>query len=252
MRKATPYLLAVLTVSGCKATNPGEKAGIDGVTEAPTAAPGETSEAAVRASMQGHDKHGDAMRNAVVRGDLDGAKGEAKLLAQLRVAGPTSGLFRRLRDAMKDAAAQASGASDLKGASHDVGVVAKTCGDCHQMFGRPGMIVGQPPPPASGVRASMQRHQWAAEQLWEGLVVPSDDAWSAGALALADAPLAPEALTPGKAPEPRVGELTQTVHDLGRRAAAVERVDTRADLYGQMLATCADCHKRLGGGPTPP
>ena len=252
MRKTMPYLLAVLAVSGCKATNSGEKAGMGSVTEAPTAASSETSEAAVRASMHGHDKHGDAMRDAMARGDLDGAKGEANVLAELRVAGPTSGLFRHLLDAMKDAAAQASGASDLKRASHDVGIVAKTCGDCHQVFGRPGMIVGQPAAPACGVRASMQRHQWAAEQLWEGLVVPSDDAWSAGALALADTPLAPEALTPGKSPVPRVGELAQTVHDLGHRAGAVERVDVRADLYGQMLATCADCHKWLGGGPPPP
>jgi hypothetical protein len=252
MRKTTLYLLAVLTISGCKATSPGETAGAGPVTEAPTTATGETSEAAVRASMQGHDKHGDAMRDAMVRGDLDGARGEAKVLAEMRVAGPTSGLFRHLLGAMKDAAAQAAGASDLKGAGHDVAMVAKTCGDCHQAFGRPGTIVGQPAAPASGVRASMQRHQWAAEQLWEGIVVPSDEAWSAGALALADAPLAPEELTPGKSPAPRVGELAQTVHDLGRRAGAVERVDVRADLYGQMLGTCADCHRRLGGGPTPP
>jgi hypothetical protein len=252
MRKTTLRLLAALTVCACKATNPSEKSEMDGAPEPPTAAPGEAAEATIRASMQGHEKHGDAMRDAMVRGDLDGAKAEAKLRAELRLAGPTSGLFRHLLDAMKDAAARASGANDLKDAGRDVGIVAKTCGDCHHVFGRPGMIVGQPAAPASGVRASMQRHQWAAEQMWEGLVVPSDDAWNAGALALADAPLAPEALTPGKSPVPRLGELAQTVHDLGRQAAAVERVDVRADLYGQIQATCADCHKWLGGGPTPP
>jgi hypothetical protein len=251
MRKTTLYLLAMLTVSACKAANPSEKAGMDGAPEIPTAAPSEAAEATIRASMQGHDKHGDAMRDAMVRGDLDGAKGEAKLLAEMRLTGPVSGLFQHLLDSMKDAAARASGANDLKEATHDVGVLGKTCGDCHSVFGRPGMIVGQPAAPASGVRASMQRHQWAAEQLWEGLVVPSDDAWSAGALALEDASLTPESLTPGKSPVPRVGELTRTVHDLGRQAADVERADTRADLYGQMLGTCAECHKWLGGGPAP-
>jgi hypothetical protein len=251
MRNTTLYLSAVLTVAGC-ASNPGERAGMVSETEAPTTATGETSEAAVRASMHGHDRHGDAMRDAMVRGDLDGAKAEAKVLAEMRVAGPTSGLFRHLLAAMKDAAARAAGASDLRSASYDVAIVAKTCGDCHQMFGRPGTIVGQPAAPAPGVHASMQRHQWAAEQLWEGLVVPSDEEWSAGGLALADAPLAPEALTPRKSPVPNVEELAQTVHDLGRKAAAVDRVDARADLYGQMLGTCADCHKGLGGGPNPP
>ena len=150
MRKTTLHLWAALTVCACKATNPSEKAEIDGAPEPPTAAPGEAAEAKIRASMQGHDKHGDAMRDAMVRGDLDGAKAEAKLLAELRLAGPTSGLFRHLLDAMKDAAARASGANDLKDASRDVGVVAKTCGDCHTVFGRPGMVVGQPAAPASG------------------------------------------------------------------------------------------------------
>lgn len=252
MRRTTMCLLAALTVSACKATNSSEKAPIADAPGPSSAAPGEAADATLKTSMQGHDKHGDAIRDALVRGDLDGAKGEAKLLAELRVVGPTSQLFRHLLDAMKDAAARASSASDLKDASRDVGVVAKTCGDCHTVFGRPGMIVGQPAPPASGVRAAMQRHQWAAEQLWEGLVVPSDDAWNAGALTLQDAPLAPESLTPGKSPVPRVGELAQTVHGLGRQAATVGRVDVRADLYGQMLATCAECHKWLGGGPTPP
>jgi cytochrome c553 len=202
--------------------------------------------------MQGHDKHGDALRDAMVRGDLDWVKGEARLLAELRVVGPTSGLFRHQLDAMKDAAARVSGANELKDASLDVGVVAKTCGDCHHVFGRPGMIVGQPAAPAAGVRAAMQRHQWTAEQLWEGLVIPSDDAWNAGALVMEEAPLDPEALTPSKSPVPRVGELALTVHDLGRNAAASNRVDLRADVYSQMLATCADCHKWLGGGQTPP
>ena len=247
MRKTTICLLAALTASACKATNSGEKAA-----NADAREPAVPGEATLKASMQGHDKHGDAMRDAMARGDLDGAKGEAKLLAELRVVGPPSGLFQHLLDAMKAAAARASSANDLKDAGRDIGLVAKTCGDCHSVLGRSAMIVGQPAAPAPGVRPAMQRHRWAAEQLWEGLVVPSDNAWSAGALTMADAPLAPEALTPGKSPVPRVGELTQTVHDLGREAATVARVDVRADLYGEMLATCAECHKWFGGGPTPP
>jgi hypothetical protein len=114
------------------------------------------------------------------------------------------------------------------------------------------MLVGQPGAPAAGVRATMQRHQWAAQQLWEGLVVPSDDAWSAGALVMSEAPLEPEELSPGHSSAPRVGELALAVHDLGAKAGVSDRVSVRADLYGQMLASCADCHKWLGGGPTPP
>ena len=102
---------------------------------------------------------------------------------------------------------------------------------------------------SSGAHASMRRHQWAMDRLWDALVVPSDDAWNAGALALAEAPLVPEQLTPSKSPAPRVAELAQTVHDLGLKAASADRGDARAEVYGELLATCAECHKWLGGGP---
>jgi len=63
------------------------------------------------------------------------------------------------------------------------------------------------------------------------------------------APLSPEALTPGKTPVPRVGALEQSVHDLGRQAQATGRVAARALLFGDVLATCGECHQWLGGGP---
>ncbi len=191
------------------------------------------------------------MRDAVARGNLDGAKAEAKLLAELAIEGPTGELWKQLFDAMKSAAARSTSATDVKDAGRDVGLVARTCGDCHTRFGRPGVLIEPPGALRPGVRASMQRHQWATERLWDGLVVPSDDAWNAGALALSEAPLMPEELTPGKTPAPRLGELAQTVHDLGRKAVSVERVDARANLSGDVLATCAECHKLLGGGPHP-
>jgi cytochrome c2 len=200
--------------------------------------------------MQGHEKLGEAMRDAVARGALEEAKGEARLLSELRIEGPGTELWRRMLEATKAAAARVASASDLKDASRGVAVVAKTCGDCHTVLGRPGTTVGDGGPPGSDVRAFMRRHQWAAERLWEGLVVPSDDAWKWGALSLSEAPLAPEQLTPGKSPVPRVGELAQTVHVLANKGVDVERADVRADLYGDVLVTCAECHQWLGGGPS--
>ncbi len=86
-------------------------------------------------------------------------------------------------------------------------------------------------------------------QLRDGLIIPSDDAWRAGAHVLSGSPLAPEVLTPGQTPVPEIGALTQSVHDLGRRAETLEQVDARVELYGEALATCAECHQWLGGGP---
>lgn len=250
MRTIAIYFLAAVAASACRTTSGIQRPGIPEGTESSRPPAPDAREAAVRARMQGHERLGDAMRDAVARGDLDEAKAEAKLLAKLRIEGPSGALWRQMFDAMRTAAAGLSGANDLNEASRDVAMVAKTCGDCHTMFGRPGVIVEQANARASGVRALMQRHQWAAERLWDGLVVPSDDAWRAGAVALAEAPLAPEQLTPGKSPGPKVGELEQAVHQLGQAAANTERVDVRVGLYGQALATCAECHKWLGGGPS--
>jgi hypothetical protein len=251
MRTTTVYLLAALTASACKTTSPSDQARTADAVQSSPAHGGDAREATIQARMQGHERHGDAMRDAVARGDLDEAKAEAKFLSELRIEGPTSGLWKQMFDAMKAAAARSTSTSDLKDAGRDVGLVARTCGDCHTSFGRPGILVEPPGALNSGVHASMRRHQWAMERLWDGLVVPSDDAWNAGALALAEAPLVPEQLAPGKSPVPRVGELAQTVHALALKAASAGRVDARAEVYGEVLSACAECHKWLGGGPNP-
>jgi hypothetical protein len=246
MRTIAIYVLAALTVSGCKTMSRSQHAGTP---DAEPSSPSDAREATVQARMQGHERHGDAMRDAVARGDLDDARVEARLLAELRIEGPTGELWKHMFDAMRAAAARSVSANDLKDVSRDVALVARTCGDCHITFGRPGILIEPPGALSSGLRASMQRHQWAAERLWDGLVVPSDDAWYAGALALSEAPLSPEDLTPGKSPVPRVSELARTVHNLGVKAASAQSVDARAGLYGDVLATCAECHNWLGGGP---
>jgi cytochrome c553 len=189
------------------------------------------------------------MRDAVARGDLEEAKREAKILAELRIEGPTDLAWKERLDAMNAAAARIASSRDVTEASRDVALVARTCGDCHTMLGRRRPSVGQLTGQASAARPVMKRHQWAAAQLWDGLIIPSDDAWKAGAHVLSESPLAPEVLTPGQTPVPKIGALTQSVHDLGRRAETLEQVDARVELYGEALATCAECHQWLGGGP---
>jgi hypothetical protein len=250
MRAAMVCLCTALTASACAGSKRGEGASPADASK-PSATPDSIREMITRARMQGHERLGEAMRDAMARGDLDEVKGEAKLLAELRIDLPSSELWRRLLDATKAAAAHVAGAGDLKEASRGIGAVAKTCGDCHTVMGRPGKIFGYEHAHGSTVPARMQHHQWAAEQLWDGLVVPSDEAWNWGALALSETQLTPEQLTPGKSPVQRIVDMTQTVRALGREASDVERVDARADLYGDLLATCAECHQWLGGGPNP-
>jgi cytochrome c553 len=249
MRTAVVYLCAGLAASACAGSKPGERASAPDESKPSPTPDSSAREMIIRTRMQGHERLGEAMRDAMARGDLDEVKGDAKLLGELRIDTSNSELWRRMLDATKAAAARIVVASDLKEVSRGIGAVAKTCGDCHTLMGRPGKIVGYERAQGPSVPAGMQHHQWAAAQLWDGLVVPSDEAWNWGALALSEAQLTPEQLTPGKSPAQGVVDMTQTVRALGHKAADVERVDVRADLYGDLLATCAACHQWLGGGP---
>jgi len=89
-------------------------------------------------------------------------------------------------------------APDLKSAAKSVSGMARTCGNCHQVneveleFG-----FDTKPPEWADTISLMQRHQWAAERLWEGLIGPSDVAWSRGTDMLVDVPLRPAAATSG-------------------------------------------------------
>jgi len=200
--------------------------------------------------MADHEKHGAALRDAVARGDLDGTRREANVLADLAADGSLDPAWRQKLDAMTAAADRIAKAPDLREASRDLGPLVTTCADCHSELGRPKPpVVGSPEDRASDVRSHMRRHEWAAAQLWNGLVIPSGDAWREGALALSEAPLAPETLTPNEAPMPQIVALAESVHHLGRKAQAAQKPDARAELFGDTMATCAECHQWLGGGP---
>lgn len=200
--------------------------------------------------MRDHDEHGVALRDAIARADLDSARREAKVLADLRIEGPVDPTWRRKLDAMNQAAARVLEAKDLAQASRGLSALATTCGDCHASLGGPGPVVGTPPAEASGAVPRMKRHYWAAARLWDGLVVPSDDAWKAGANVLADAPLEPEALTPGKTPVPKVGVLARSVRDVAKKAIAATSPADRGAAYAEVISSCSSCHEWLGGGPS--
>jgi hypothetical protein len=242
---AAPLLIGQ---AGCRSNPPssnGSHAGPATLTSAPV-----VDTATLKVQMRDHAAHAAAMRDAVTRADLDAAKREAKTLADLRVEGGAAPAWRERLAAMNVAASRVAGAKDLAESSRALSAVARTCGDCHATLGGPHLVVDEPPENAPGpVVPRMQRHQWAAARLWDGLVGPSNRSWRAGATVLMDAPLEPEILTPGRSPVPAIGALASSVHDLGRKARVVEAPADRGAIFGELMSTCSACHQRLGGGP---
>ena len=151
-------------------------------------------------------------------------------------------------DELRTYAALAARAPDPTSAASAVARVAAACGSCHKSTKRgPTYEVRTGPPGADNALATrMIRHTWAADRLWDGLVGPSDESWRAGASVLRDAPLFTDALTQDVAQYEPVTKLAWTVHELGARANSARDQSVRAALYGELLGTCASCHKLLG------
>jgi hypothetical protein len=87
----------------------------------------------------------------------------------------------------------------------------------------------------------MQRHQWAASRLWEGVIGPSDVAWREGASVMARTTIDLARTTNAK-PNEDVVRHAETVHELSLRAIELSEPARRGALYGEMLEACASCH----------
>jgi hypothetical protein len=185
---------------------------------------------------------------ALIRGDLEAARGGAQYIADHdEVSGlPESGT--PWLSAMRAEARSVAAARDIDAASGAASRMVKTCGDCHHTVRKgPSIVVGAlPHESGTATSTEMTLHQWAADRMRDGLIGPSDSAWSAGAAALANDPIyqADVAVRTGRFQQ--MEEMARRTVDLGRRAAAMRDGFERAAAYGEFLASCAACHRTIG------
>jgi cytochrome c553 len=196
----------------------------------------------VRPRMREHFSRGAAIRDAVIRADLEGVRAPATWLAEHpqtdlpASAQPNIGEMQRL-------AAEVAAASDLPQAARGMARLAAACGACHTAISAtPTLMAGIPRDEDDTLPGHMRKHYRAADLLYRGLVVPSTRSWNLGADALAGDPVELE-LKRGSTPQPEIEALAQRLHGLAREARKAEDPKSRSDVYGQMLATCSECHK---------
>ncbi len=186
---------------------------------------------------------------AVTRGDLEATKEPATWLAEYDEPGLPDGSEAFVRE-LQRAAARAVEAKTIETAGAATGRIVAACGSCHREY-KPGMEPTENIEPPAGdesdVATHMVRHAWAADRLWEGLALPSNAAWEAGADVFAGAPLATDDLAFDN-PE-GVRALENRTHELGRRAGLETEPSLRARTYGELLSTCAACHQMTGQQP---
>jgi hypothetical protein len=192
--------------------------------------------------MQAHFKDALLIRQAVIAGTPENAAEPARALTHIQEADRLPESWRGFVDRMQEVAGriqESTLVSRAAAATADLGV---SCGLCHQQRGGP--HASKEPAPAEGttIESRMRRHAWATERLWEGLYVPSDDAWDAGAKALGAAPFPSEVLKQG-------GVYGRTAaRDFARlvvKAPAKRTPRDRAELYAGLLLTCGSCHRAM-------
>jgi hypothetical protein len=193
------------------------------------------------------------IKSFIIMGRLDGVREPATWLADHKTAKGLPANFKPYVELMRSDAREIARASDLKSAAKSVTRMARTCGNCHSIneikleFGFDTM-----PADWADTVSLMQRHQWAADRLWEGLIGPSDAAWSRGTNMLVDVPLRPnyatdESLNDEDSDE--IDRVAHSVHVLGGHGLNAKTLDARSELFSELLVLCADCHAKLSLSP---
>ncbi len=193
------------------------------------------------------------IKSFIIMGDLGGVREPAIWLADHEEMAGLPENFEPYIGLMRQYAREVNNARNLQSAAISVSHMAKTCSNCH--LGNEVKIefgYDQLPAEWSDAVAHMQRHQWAADRLWEGLIGPSDKAWKRGIDMLVDVPLHPDDVTGESSADvdkELIDQLARRIHVLAGQGANIRTPNERAELYGEMLRLCAECHMHLGRGP---
>ena len=224
-----------------------------GLEPRPAAAPvaSEAQLSAVAAHMHEHLAQISAIKSAIISGRLVDAREPATWLAEHETATGLPAEFEKYVSEMRSHALQVLVAPDLASAAESVSHMAKTCGNCH-LVNSVSVQFGydrRPREDLEDVIAHMQRHQWATDRLWEGLIGPSDAAWNKGTDMLIDAPLLPSDVATATEDAAAISRIARRIHALGGIGTETSTPDERSTLYAEVLGLCAGCHTLLNSGP---
>lgn len=201
--------------------------------------------------MHGHLDQISAVKAAVIAGDLDAAREPATWLAEHQQPPGMPDTWAPYMNEMRMQAKVAASATDLETVAAAVSEMARSCGDCHQASGF-AVAFGfdqRPPEDVQNIMTQMQRHLWAADRMWDGLIGPSDKAWGWGTEMLAEVTLTSAQVPTEPGDETRVDSLVQAIREVGNQGSTAPAGESRSAVYGKFLSLCANCHNLTGGGP---
>lgn len=187
----------------------------------------------------------DTIRTAISLGDTESARAAARTIETLDEPEILPEWRPYLAD-LRAAAAQVAVATDPVTEAKAFALVGLRCAQCHQASAARIAFPTVPGPrDKPQVAGQMAAHAWAAARMWEGLIGPSPVLWRAGAESLSDARLT--IVADGDVPghELGIGDDVARVRLLATRAKSVDTLEDRAEIYGEVLATCVRCHAAI-------
>jgi hypothetical protein len=222
------------------------------VSSAPAAAQAVVPQADRAAHMQVHFSQVMTVHEAVIRGDLAAARVPATWLVEHDAPASLPSGSEPYVAQMRRAARRTAQASTVAEAALGTADMLKTCGDCHRGLGTMPAVAPPTGSEVGGMVGHMLAHQRAADQLLQGLIVPSNAMWRAGADGFSGAPLHTDALPADPKLTRQLTASEKRLHELAAQAGKADDGGARAVFYGQLIARCADCHAvhRKVWGPT--
>jgi len=240
MASRSAWVALILVSAGCQL-------------EGEPAATGPSLAAKIQAAQaRMHERFGSAQRSeqAIAHSDLERARIEARSLAE-NTEPEVLPRWRPYLEGIGRAAHRIDRAADVVAAAKATAVLGRECARCHEAMAAKITFPVQPRPSDDARLApQMLGHQWAAARMWEGLIGSANDRWLEGAQALTQVPLtivAEEPMTASlrnstRADGDNIGDDVARVRLYANRAVASHNLDARAEIFGELLATCVHCH----------
>ncbi len=195
--------------------------------------------------MRSHFAMATGARDAVIQGDLAGARVWAQGLAESEAPANMPRKWRPLYAEMQVAASAVTRADSLEAAGPAVGRLGLTCSECHDFTGGGPKAQVLPLPPQEfpkGEGLDMALHNWTSNWMWIGLLSDDSTSWNRGAKALEAAPFHDRPEVPMT--EKGVAQLEQLVHIIPTLDDNIDRA-TMAQRYGELITACAICHSKM-------
>jgi hypothetical protein len=235
MRSAAFFLVALLGFGGCHIEDNMLVLNRPGLARAAAAA---------QRRMHARFTAASRIQQAIAFSDLERARTEAQDIAGLDES-DVSLTWQPYFDAVRDAAHQVELSGSVLDAARLTAILGQRCANCHVAIGaRVAFPVESRPTDGPKLAVQMPGHQWAAAQMWYGLIGPSDERWIAGARALATIRPTNVAQSATPASELDLDDLAR-IRLYANRAATALPPDARAELFGTLLTTCTHCHAVL-------